>query len=111
MGATGHPRLSEAMLLGDGAEIRIRPLTPGDRSGVAALFPRLSPRSRYRRFLTPKRELTDRELVFFTDVDHVRHGALAAIDPRDNSVVGVARYVQYLDRPRVASIAFEVADD
>jgi ribosomal protein S18 acetylase RimI-like enzyme len=99
------------MLLGDGAEIRMRPLTPGDCSAVAALFSRLSPRSRYRRFLTPKRELTDRELVFFTDVDHVRHEALAATDPRDNSLVGVARYVQYLDRPRVASVAFEVADD
>jgi hypothetical protein len=55
--------------------------------------------------------LTERELVFFTDVDHVRHEALAAVDPRDNTILGVARYVQYVDRPRVAAVAFEVADE
>jgi RimJ/RimL family protein N-acetyltransferase len=109
--ATEHVGSPERLQLGNGAEILIRPLTPTDRAGVAALFSRLSSESRYRRFLGPKRELTDRELVFFTDVDHVRHEALAAVDERDNSVVGVGRYVQYSDRPRVASMAFEVADD
>jgi RimJ/RimL family protein N-acetyltransferase len=110
-GAATQTPVPEALLLGDGKEIRIRPLTAEDRAGVARLFSRLSSESRYRRFLAPKRELTERELVFFTDVDHVTHEALAAIDQRDGSVVGVARYVQYVDRPRVAAVAFEVADD
>src|SRR5690242_8274666 len=101
----------EVLLLGDGTEIRIRSLMPRDRAGVAALFSRLSSESRYRRFLAPKRELSERELVFFTDVDHVMHEALAAIDQRDGSLVGVARYVQYIDTPRVAAVAFEVADE
>ena len=103
--------LSEKLRVGDGADIGIRPLSAGDRAAIAALFSRLSSESRHRRFLAPKHELTDRELGFFTDVDHVRHEALAAVDRRDNSVVGVARYVQYTDRPRVAEVAFEVADD
>ena len=103
--------LSETLVLGDGAAIAIRPLTRGDRGGIATLFSRLSPESRYRRFLGPKRELSERELAFFTDIDHVRHEALAAVDQRDNSIVGVAHYVQYLDRPRVAAVAFEVADE
>ena len=111
MAATERPRLPEMLVLGDGAEIRIRPLAPRDRAGVAALFSRLSAESRYRRFHVPKRELSDSELAFFTDVDHIRHEALAAVDPRDNSIVGVARYVQYVDRPRVAAVAFEVADE
>jgi hypothetical protein len=55
--------------------------------------------------------LTERELVFFTDVDHVRHEALAAVDPRDDSILGIARYVQYVDQPRIAAVAFEVADE
>lgn len=109
--ATEHPQLAETVLLRDGSEIRIRSLRPTDRAGVAALFSRLSPESRYRRFHVPKRELTHGELAFFTDVDHVRHEALAAVDPRDGSIVGVARYVQYVDRPRVAAAAFEVADE
>jgi RimJ/RimL family protein N-acetyltransferase len=106
-----HSPLSETRILADGAEIGIRPLQPGDRAAIAALFSRLSSESRYRRFLGPKPELTDHELFFFTDVDHVRHEALAAVDQRDNSIVGVARYVQYVDRPRVAAVAFEVADE
>lgn len=111
VGARERPRLAEALLLGDGTEIHIRPLTPEDRAGIAALVSRLSSESRYRRFPGPKRELTDRELAFFTDIDHLRHEALAAVDQRDGSVVGVARYVQYSDRPRVAAVAFEVADE
>jgi RimJ/RimL family protein N-acetyltransferase len=86
-------------------------VSAADRAGIAALFSRLSAESRHRRFLAPKHELTDRELGFFTDIDHVRHEALAAVDRRDNSVVGVARYVQYADRPLTAEVAFEVADD
>ena len=46
-----------------------------------------------------------------TDVDHVTHEALAAIDRRDGSIVGVSRYVGRVDAPQVADIAVEVADD
>jgi RimJ/RimL family protein N-acetyltransferase len=109
--ATQHARFPETVRLRQGAEIEIRPLGPRDRAGVAALFSRLSSESRYRRFNAPKRELSQGELAFFTGIDHVRHEALAAVDPRDSSIVGVARYVQYVDRPRVAAAAFEVADE
>lgn len=111
MGAGDHARLSEALLLAAGAEIRIRPMRPKDRAGIAYPFLPVGLReSHYRRFLGPKRELTDRELVFFTDIDHTRHEALAVVDQRDCSVVGVVRSVRYIDRPRVAAVAFEVAD-
>jgi GNAT superfamily N-acetyltransferase len=90
--------------------IRIEPLAAGNRAGVAALFARLSPESRRRRFLTPKPELADRELAFLTAVDHVRHEAVAAVDQCDGSIVGIARYVQYGDRTGSADVAIEVAD-
>jgi hypothetical protein len=52
--------------------------------------------------------LTSRELAFLTDIDHVAHGALAAVDQRDGSIVGVARYVGEADQPGVADVAVEV---
>ena len=39
--------------LRDGEQIVIRPIRPEDRSELAAGMQRLSPESRYRRFLTP----------------------------------------------------------
>jgi RimJ/RimL family protein N-acetyltransferase len=91
--------------------IRVRPLEPSDRAGVWALFKRLSPESRHQRFLGPKPRLSEKELTYLTSVDHRRHEALAAIDRRDGSIVGVARYVQVPDRPAVADGAVAVADE
>ena len=102
---------ADVLALADGTRLRLRPLGSDDRDGVAALFARLSPESRYRRFLSPKRELTPRELARLTDVDHLRHEAFAAVDQRDDSIVGVCRYVHIADRPKVADLAVEVTDE
>jgi RimJ/RimL family protein N-acetyltransferase len=83
----------------------------GDREGVRTLFARLSDESRRRRFLTGRTRLTERELTYLTDVDHVHHEALAAIDRGDGSIVGVARYVTWPDRAGAADVAIEIADD
>ena len=104
-------RPADALVLPDGTRLRLRPLGSEDRDGLAALFARLSPESRYRRFLSPKPNLTDRELVYLTNTDRFHHEAIAAVDPRDGSIVGVGRYVRYPDRPDVAEVAFEVADE
>jgi RimJ/RimL family protein N-acetyltransferase len=98
------------LVLADGTRLLVRPLGTDDRAGFAALFARLSLESRHRRFLSPKRELTPRELAYFTDIDHVDHDAFAAVDRGDGSIVGVGRYVYVADRPGVAAIAVEVAD-
>jgi acetyltransferase len=101
---------AEVLTTPHGTGISLRPLSGDDRAAFAALFARLTPESRYRRFLSPKRELTTRELAFFTDTDHLNHEAVAAIDQRDNSIVGVSRYVRDADRPNAAELAIEVAD-
>ena len=103
--------LTDVLVLADGARLQLRPLVSEDRDGYVALFARLSSESRYRRFFSPKRELTRRELSDFTDIDHVRHAAFAAIDQRDGSIVGVGRYVHVADRPNVAALAVEVIDE
>jgi len=93
------------------ARFSLRPIRVSDGEAVRTLFARLSPESRRRRFLTAKPELSDRELMYLIDVDHVRHEALAAIDSKDGSIVGVARYVEWPERAGAADTAIEVADD
>jgi RimJ/RimL family protein N-acetyltransferase len=92
-------------------ELELRPVGPDDRERVASMFERLSFESRLMRFNTPKPRLTPRELSFLTDIDHFRHVAVAAVDPRDGSIVGTARYVQEAGRPGVADVAVEVVDE
>jgi len=105
--SSGDARAAEAVRV----RVIVRPLDATDAAGVAALFDRMSAESRRRRYLTSKERLSPRELRFLTDVDHVRHEAVAAVDTRDGSIVAIARYVQYGGRPGVADVAVEVADD
>ena len=98
-------------VLADGTRVQLRPLGSADRDGLAALFARLSPESRYRRFLSPKPALTPRELVYLTTIDRFHHEAVAAVDPRNGSIIGVGRYDRFPDRPSVAEVGFEVADE
>lgn len=94
---------------GPDAMFRLRPLGAQDRDRVAALFARMSARSRYRRFLAPKARLTAQELTYLVDVDHIDHEVIAAVDRRDGSIVAVVRYVRY--RSDAAEISVEVADE
>jgi RimJ/RimL family protein N-acetyltransferase len=80
--------------LRDGTRVLIRPIEPADREALADGFERLSPESRYLRFLTPMRELGERELAYLTEVDQHRHVALVAQLPESGEGVGVARFVR-----------------
>jgi GNAT superfamily N-acetyltransferase len=108
---TSYAPTSEELVLSDGTHLQLRPISSEDRERLVALFTRLSPESRRRRFLSPKHQLTSREVTYLTDIDHVCHEAIAAVDQRDGSVVGVARYVAMGDRARVADVAAAVADE
>jgi GNAT superfamily N-acetyltransferase len=94
-----------------GLRLRLRPLEADDAAGLVALFERLGPNSRYRRFLSPKLTLSPSEARDLTDIDHDHHDAVAAVDVRDGSLVGVARYVRTSESGTMADIAVEVADD
>jgi RimJ/RimL family protein N-acetyltransferase len=111
-----HPDRSKStaadpLVLADGRRVKIRPIERHDRDRLRRLFMRLTPESRYRRYLSPKPTLSERELDHLLDVDHVHHEALAAVDQTDGSFVAAARYVQLPDQPDVADVAIEVADD
>ena len=55
--------------------------------------------------------LSERDLTFLSDVGRGTHEAMAAVDPHDGSVAGIARYVEHHDRPGVADVAVAVADE
>src|SRR3954463_16661527 len=88
--------------------VSLRPIVPSDRVALAALFDRLSPESRYRRFLGPKKVLLPRELSYLTEVDHVTHSAVVAFDAASGELVGVARYA--VGRDGVPDFAVAVDD-
>jgi RimJ/RimL family protein N-acetyltransferase len=108
-GASGHAR--DELVLSDGTRLRLRPLTRDDRDGLLSLFDRLSEESRWRRFMSPKPTLAPRELDYLTEIDHVAHEAFAAVDERDGSLAGVARYVRHAGAECSAELAVEVADE
>jgi RimJ/RimL family protein N-acetyltransferase len=86
----------------------VRELVPADRALLAAAFERLSPRSRYLRFLSPLRSLPERTLDRLVDVDGGEHVALVAL--RDGEAVGVARYVRDRRDRGLADVAITVID-
>jgi RimJ/RimL family protein N-acetyltransferase len=92
------------------SQLLIRPIRREDRNALAEAFERLSDESRYRRFLTPKPRLSARELDALTDVDHLTHEAVVAVDPRGH-LVGVARYAPWPNRVATAELAITVADE
>ena len=103
----------EVITLPNGDRIQFRPVGPEDKDLLRAGFESLSRESRYRRFSSPKTELTDAELAFYTEVDGVRHFAVGAglLDEHDNPVegIGIARYVVVPDAEAPKGLTAEIA--
>jgi RimJ/RimL family protein N-acetyltransferase len=95
----------------DGAQVDVRRIEPGDADALRAAFQRLSLESRYERFLSPLDHMSTAMVRYFTEVDHHDHEALVALDPADDRLVAVARFVREPDEPEVAEAAVTVADD
>ena len=95
------------MVLGNGDTVFIRPLTTDDRPALAEFHRRQSVESIYRRFFSPKPELSAKELLHFTDVDMVDRAALA-VESHDEFIAW-ASYERWPGRNE-AEAAFMVAD-
>jgi RimJ/RimL family protein N-acetyltransferase len=92
------------------ALVNVRPIDSRDRDAFSAWFGRLSDESRRRRFLGPKPKLSARELTYLTEVDHVSHTALVALDG-GGRMIGEARYATSAPGDRTAELAITVADE
>jgi RimJ/RimL family protein N-acetyltransferase len=99
------------VVLRDGSAVLIRPVRSADAPLLADGFARLSAKSRWTRFLSPKSELSPAELRYLTDIDHRDHEALGALSHDDGRGVGVARYVRDAGDPQAADIAVTIVDD
>jgi len=88
-------RETAELILTGGRSLHIRPLRQGEEGVVRALFARLSPRTRYFRFLAPMRILPESVLRTLTDVDNSRRLALVAELDECNSgdVVGLGNVI------------------
>ena len=99
--------------LRDGTAVRLRPIVPTDKRHLVEGFRRLSPQSRYRRFLSPMDDLSPDLLRRLTEIDYVDHFAWIAFlaGPSEDAGIGVSRYVRVPDEPEVAEAAVTVVDD
>ena len=113
------PDYVERATLRDGTAIVLRLLAPEDAALLRRGFDKLSPESRYARFLVPKPRLSDDELHYLCEVDQEAHFALGAVredgDGSGNAVgLGIARFIRLPDRPgepATAEAAIAVADE
>lgn len=111
------PSTRELVLLGapvklrDGSRVRLRQGRPSDRELLLRGFDRLSPESRYRRFLAPMPDLPDTMVRYLTDIDHHHHEAIIAIDEETGDGLGVARFVRSDEPTDAAEVAVTVIDD
>lgn len=99
--------------LPDGGLVRIRPIVPDDKGVLVEGFRRLSPESRYRRFMAPITDLSEEQLAALTEVDYRDRFAWIALslDEPGTPGMGVSRYVRDPADPEVAEAAVTVIDD
>src|SRR3954468_7726796 len=101
----------ERVRLRDGSAVIVRPVRPEDRDLFIAGFERMSQESRYRRFMSHKKKLSEQELDFFTRLDHDLHEAIGALDADTGEGAGVARMHRRPEDPSIAEAAVTVVDD
>ncbi len=98
---------ASTVVLGNGDTVFIRPLTIDDQPALAEFHRRQSAESIYRRFFSPKPDLSEKELLHFTDVDMVDRAALA-VESHDEFIAW-ASYERWPGRNE-AEAAFMVDD-
>ena len=101
--------------LRDGGQVVLRVVRPEDRELLVRGFERLSPESRYLRFMGTKVSLSEAELEALLDLDGERRFAIGALRTTpgggDGEGVGIARFARAPDEPEVAEAAVTVADE
>jgi RimJ/RimL family protein N-acetyltransferase len=101
---------AEYVTLRDGSEVIVRQVRAEDKPLFVAGWERFGRQSRDKRFMGHKRRLTMDEFIRFTELDHVDHEAVGALDARAREGLGVARYLRLPERPDVAEVAVAVID-
>lgn len=93
-------------MLRDGAAAHLRPVSPEDADRMARMHAAQSDSSIYLRYFTFKSTLTDKELRWFTQVDHVDRVSLVVL--LDEEIIGVGGYDR-IDGAE-AEVSFNISD-
>jgi GNAT superfamily N-acetyltransferase len=101
------------LALRDGTRVLLRPVVPEDKVRLVQGLDRLSPASRYRRFMTAVARISPKQLAYFTELDYVNHYAVGALtlDEPGQPGIGVARYVRLVEEPTAAEVAVTIIDE
>jgi RimJ/RimL family protein N-acetyltransferase len=101
--------------LRNGTEVTIRAIRPDDKELLLAAFRELEDSTIYSRFFAPKKDITEQELKWATEVDFFRTVALVCCIPAGGQerIIGGGRYIaaDEADPPSSAEIAFVVEED
>ena len=100
-------------VLHDGTPVEIREIRADDGDRLRASHARLSPESRYRRFLGAKTTLSEADARYLVEVDGRGHYALVATDAVDGhhgEIIAVARFIALPEVPGTAEFAIVVGD-
>ena len=105
----------ERHTLADGTRVTLRFIRPDDAEMLLRGFDRLSPASRYHRFLTGMAHLSADMVRYLTEIDGDRHVAIVAttesLDLKSEIGLGVARFIRLPGEPDAAESAVTVIDD
>jgi acetyltransferase len=95
----------------DGTTYHIRPLRPDDAGRERDFIERMTPQSRYQRFMHSMQSPSDAFIDRLVRTEYPRSLALAAVIGQAGAerIIGVARYAS--DDPRECEFAVAVADD
>lgn len=101
----------EIVTLPSGRRVEIRPIEAADGPRLQAAYERLSPQTKYRRFLAVKPRLTGADVTYLTGADGTDHVALVATLADDpGRIIAVARFVRVAEDPSAAELAIVVGD-
>ncbi|HPO19067.1 MAG TPA: GNAT family N-acetyltransferase, partial [Rubrivivax sp.] len=114
-------RYEQVWPLRGGGDYTVRPIRPDDAQMLQDLVQRLSPESRYFRFVSSIEQLPPNMLARFTLIDYDREMALVAVHKQRRSgddgqiteterIIGVSRYITNPDQTS-CEFALVVADD
>lgn len=94
--------------------VALRLVKPADRERLRDGFANLSAASRQKRFFGGKHCLSDAELRYLTELDHLEHFAIGAVELNDRGEekdgIGIARFVRLPDDDSCAEVAITVID-
>ena len=102
--------------LSDGRVVVIRPIRSDDVERLREAHGRLSPLTRYRRFMTSKPYLSAADAMYLADIDGCDHYALVATfaeregDDEEAPIIAVARFVRSPEDSATAEFAIVIGD-